>query len=192
MTCPEKDTTGQFRHQNQRATALKTNDRRAAGRSGNVAGAGRYRDNVRLFDRLVAYLGANGTLANSAPLVTALQSPGAPHQQLTMAPFANTGALVAEQYHPRPPDPARRPPLMWAPVGCVRRRREAIPARSGAGATMNFHYYRVSTTRRWYAYRLRSLGSRESRRALPSRLKPNIVIKIARPGKLTSQGAVRI
>ncbi len=57
---------------------------------------------------------------------------------------------------------------------------------------MNFHCYRVSTTRRWYAYRLRSLGSRVSRRALPSRLKPNMVIKIARPGKLTSQGAVRI
>ncbi|MCE7986776.1 MAG: peptidase S8 [Caldilinea sp. CFX5] len=85
-----------------------------------------YRDTVRLFDRLVALIGASGAVTNSALLVAAagneskrqldpnyaiavappaaaegilsvaaLQSPGAPHSQLTVAPFSNSGALLA-------------------------------------------------------------------------------------------------
>jgi subtilisin family serine protease len=85
-----------------------------------------YRDTVRLFDRLVALLGAGGAVRNSALLVAAagneskrqldptyvmtvappaaadgmlavaaLQSAGAPHDQLTVAPFSNSGALLA-------------------------------------------------------------------------------------------------
>jgi hypothetical protein len=41
-------------------------------------------------------------------------------------------------------------------------------------------------------YTRRILGSSVSRRALPKKLKPSMVTKIARPGKFTSHGAERM
>ena len=85
-----------------------------------------YRDNIRLFDALVAFITASAQVASGALLiaasgneskrqlnpkyqitvsppaatdgivsVAALQSPGAPHNALQVAPFSNIGALVA-------------------------------------------------------------------------------------------------
>jgi subtilisin family serine protease len=85
-----------------------------------------YRDNLRLFDRLVAYISATSVLGSSALLVAAagneskrqikpdyeltvappaaadgilsvaaLQTAGAPHDKLQVAPFSNIGALLA-------------------------------------------------------------------------------------------------
>jgi len=85
-----------------------------------------YRDNIRLFDRLVALISAGSAVASGALLVAAsgneskrqinpsyaigvsppaasegilsvaaLQSSGAPHTNLRVAPFSNSGALVA-------------------------------------------------------------------------------------------------